>query len=87
METLRTPEMPPRTNAIYRKAAIWAARAGGEDFSAEQRAALDAWLAKDARHLGAYIQSCAAFERIERLRTALRDDQRLKELTPSNRLD
>ena len=63
------PTMPtmPQSNEIYRKAANWSAQADGDAFSAEQQAALDAWLGEDSRHLGAYLAVRATLARVERL--------------------
>jgi len=55
-------------NKINRQAAEWAA--AGDALSEEQRAALDAWLATDKRHFGAYLNARAVFLRVERFASA-----------------
>ncbi len=58
----------PPINDIDRQAAEWAAETDGEGFSAERRAALDAWLAADIRHVGAYAKATAVLAHVERSR-------------------
>lgn len=68
--------MMPQINEIYRKAAEWSAAADSEGFSAQQQAALDAWLDEDPRHLGAYLSVRAVLARVERSgRNASQDRQ------------
>ena len=57
-------------NEIDRQAAEWAARTEGSMLSAQDEAALDAWLAADRRHLGAYTKAIAVLAAIERVRAA-----------------
>ena len=64
--------MTQRTNDIDRQAAEWAARTDGVEPSAEVQRALEDWLARDARHLGAYLKVKAVMARVERLGPALR---------------
>src|SRR3546814_7557070 len=44
---------------IDEQAAVWAVEAAHGEMTAESRADLDAWLAADTRHRGAYIRACA----------------------------
>lgn len=52
---------------IAKQAAEWAARVHAGDLSAEEQARMDAWLAADLRHLGAYARVEAALARVGRL--------------------
>jgi transmembrane sensor len=52
---------------IARQAAEWSARVHAGDMSADESARLDAWLAADPRHLGAYGRVEAALARLDRL--------------------
>ena len=61
--------MGERANAIYRDAAGWAAKGG--ELSAEERALLEAWLAEDRRHLGAYLRARAVLHLVEKHALAL----------------
>lgn len=52
-------------NSIDQAAAEWVARLDGREPTAEERSALDAWLAEDVRHLGAFARAeaiAAAYE-------------------------
>jgi transmembrane sensor len=53
---------------IDRLAAEWAARSDAEALAPADRTALEAWLAADSRHLGAYAKAMAVLARIERAR-------------------
>jgi transmembrane sensor len=55
-------------NEIDRQAAEWAAKADGGNLPADQSAALERWLAADARHVGAYAKACAVMVQVERVR-------------------
>lgn len=68
--------MAPRTNEIDRKAAEWVAKTDGTTPSAEELRALDAWLAEDPRHLGAYLRAKTVLARVERHRVALMGSDR-----------
>ena len=52
----------------------WLAREDARALTAAERADLDAWLAADDRHLGAYLRLRAASRRLDRL-GALKSDQ------------
>lgn len=54
--------------SIDAAAAAWVARRDRGALSPETEAALDAWLAADPRHLGAYARASAVFARLERAR-------------------
>lgn len=54
--------------AIDAEAAGWAARVDDGPLSTEEQAALDAWLAADARRLGAYAKARAVFAHVGRAR-------------------
>lgn len=62
--------MPARqTSAVIdAEAAEWAARVDDGPLSAEEQAALDAWLAADTRRLGAYAKARAVFAHVQRAR-------------------
>lgn len=51
-------------NEIDQKAAEWAAKTDITQASESEAAALEAWLAEDARHLGAYLRMRAVLERV-----------------------
>jgi transmembrane sensor len=73
------------SNDIDRQAAEWAARAD-ERLSGAERAELDAWLAADARHLGAYAKASAVLVQVERMRaTSAHSDYVLPRPAPSRR--
>lgn len=55
-----------KANAIDAAAASWAIRSSGPMTLAD-KTALDAWLAADARHRGAYVRACAAWHDSDRL--------------------
>lgn len=46
-------------NAIDEQAAVWAVETAHGEMTARSRADLEAWLATDTRHRGAYIRACA----------------------------
>lgn len=54
-------------NDIDRQAAEWAAKADGGQMGADDTAALEAWLAADVRHIGAYTKAAAVLVQLERL--------------------
>jgi transmembrane sensor len=54
-------------NEIDRQAAEWAARADGGNLPTGELAALEAWLAADTRHVGAYAKACAVLVQVERV--------------------
>src|SRR5687767_913344 len=52
-------------NSIDQAAAEWVARLDGHEPTAEEQSTLDAWLARDVRHLGAFARAeaiAAAYE-------------------------
>lgn len=51
---------------VAQEAALWAVRAADGDMSAAQRAQLDAWLAADGRHRGAYLRARAGLKVLDR---------------------
>jgi len=53
------------SNSIDDQAAVWATEATYNDMSPESRAEMEAWLAADARHRGAYARVRAALSAIE----------------------
>lgn len=53
---------------IDERAAEWAARIDRGTMSADEEASLDAWLAEDTRHVGAYAKARAVFLRTEKAR-------------------
>jgi ferric-dicitrate binding protein FerR (iron transport regulator) len=59
-----------RASARCRAAAVWAVK--DIDLSAEEEAKLEAWLAEDSRHFGAYLRACAVLLRIEKHAAAVR---------------
>ena len=61
--------MEARANAIYKEAAEWTAKGG--ELSAEELAILEAWLAEDRRHLGAYLRARAVLLLVEKHAVAL----------------
>ncbi len=70
-------------NDIDRQAAEWAEKADGGVFSPEDAAALNAWLAADKRHMGAYVRVAAVHARVERLDASIlrsEDINRAKQL-------
>lgn len=66
-------EMAALNDEINRQAAEWAAR--DDALSAEEQAALDAWLAADIRHIGAYAKATAVLAQVDRMRTAVSIDE------------
>lgn len=57
-----------KNNEIDNEAARWAARVDREPLSPKDQLALDAWLAADVRHLGAYAKAQAIFAHMDRAR-------------------
>ena len=55
-------------NAIHKEAAQWVARADRGALDAETARALDAWLAADKRHRGAYARAAAVWGVLDRAR-------------------
>jgi transmembrane sensor len=53
---------------IDTRAAMWAASVDRGELSAAEKAALEAWLAQDRRHLGAYARARAVFAHFDRAR-------------------
>lgn len=53
-------------NEIDQKAAEWAAKTDITQASENEAAALEAWLAQDARHLGAYLRMRAVMARVDK---------------------
>lgn len=51
--------MPDSTNGIADEAARWAVRATYGEMTERARGELEAWLATDRRHRGAYLRACA----------------------------
>ena len=58
--------MTRRINDIDRQAAEWVAKTTGTEASAELQRALDAWLAQDPRHLGAYLKAKVVLAHVEK---------------------
>jgi transmembrane sensor len=56
------------STSIDDTAAAWVARCDRGPLSADDEAALDAWLAADCRHLGAYARASAVLAHLERAR-------------------
>lgn len=52
-------------NAIDEQATIWAVEMAHGEITPESRAGLEAWLAADRRHRGAYMRACAWLRAIE----------------------
>jgi len=48
-------------------AADWAVKASARDLDQEERARLEAWLASDSRHLGAYVRAQAIWQDLDRV--------------------
>lgn len=51
---------PDPETSIDDQAAVWAARSAYDDMTEENRAQLEAWLARDHRHRGSYLRAQAA---------------------------
>ena len=68
--------MKPRLSSsdVNETAGDWLAREDARPLNASEQAELDAWLAADDRHLGAYLRLRAASRRLDRL-GALKSDQ------------
>src|SRR5271168_4542846 len=64
-------------NEIDRQAAEWAARRDAAALPVAERAAFEAWLTADSRHLGAYARAEAVLATLERVGTAGADHLRL----------
>lgn len=60
--------MAVQINDIDRQAAEWASKADGGFLAADDRAALERWLAADVRHVGAYTKASAVLVQVERMR-------------------
>lgn len=54
-------------DTISERAARWAVRVDAGSLCPDQQRELDAWLAADARHLGAYVRACALWVDFDRL--------------------
>ena len=61
---------------ISRQAGEWAAKLDGGGLTPAEQAELEAWLAADVRHLGAFGRSIAVLERVGRLRAVGGDAMR-----------
>lgn len=55
-------------SAVHKEAAQWVARADRGGLDAETARALDAWLAADSRHRGAYARAAAVWHMLDRAR-------------------
>jgi len=60
--------MTPQINHIDREAAGWLTKVEAGGLSATEQAALDAWLAADTRHFGAYLKAKAVLAHAERFK-------------------
>ena len=56
----------PGTNKIDEQAAAWVARLDRAELSPEDQQALDAWIAADVRHFGAFARALAVFVHFDR---------------------
>jgi transmembrane sensor len=63
-----------RTNAIEDRAAAWVSRLDKGAMAPAARGELDAWLAEDARHRGAFLRAEAAWKNLDRIGFALGDE-------------
>lgn len=68
--------MSTANHEIDRQAAEWAVKRDLGELSPEARAAFDAWLAADIRHLGAYGRAEAVLGRLERFHSGAVDELR-----------
>ena len=75
--------MAAYNDEINRQAAEWAAKGVDRDWTAEEKAALDAWLAADIRHVGAYAKATAVLAQVGRMRTAVSFDEIMRQHTSS----
>lgn len=67
MAVLKTSNMTSDTNEIEASAAAWAMRVDAGALTSAEQSELDAWLACDARHLGAYIRAQVQWQNLERV--------------------
>lgn len=58
--------MSPSVNVIDEEAARWVVRRDGPDWSVSDQAALEAWLAIDRRHRGAFLRAQAGWAALDR---------------------
>jgi transmembrane sensor len=65
---MRPKTQPVSSEDIDTRAAMWAASVDRGDLSDEGKVALEAWLAQDRRHLGAYARARAVFAHFDRAR-------------------
>jgi transmembrane sensor len=63
----RTEHMTPAAPTIEEQAAAWAVRLDRGQLTPAQRRELDAWLAADARHQGAFVRARAQWSDLERV--------------------
>jgi len=61
---------------ISKQAGEWAAKVYTGEFTPEEQERLEAWLAADVRHLGAFGRSIAVLERLDRFRAVGTDAMR-----------
>jgi Fe2+-dicitrate sensor, membrane component len=66
--------MTARHQEINEKAAEWVAKTALRTLTAAEQAELDAWLAADIRHLGAFTRAKAILARVDRLPSASVDE-------------
>jgi transmembrane sensor len=62
--------MAVQINDIDARAAEWAAKLDAGEVSGDERAAFDAWLAADTRHVGAFTKALAVLAQVDRVRAA-----------------
>jgi len=62
-----------KTNAIDDRATAWVSRLDKGAMAPAARAELDAWLAEDVRHRGAFLRAEAAWKKLDRIGFALTD--------------
>ncbi len=81
----RTPLV--NSDDIDTRAAMWAASVDRGELSDEEKAALEAWLSQDRRHLGAYARARAVFAHFDRARAlgTSFDYREFSASAPSNR--
>ncbi|MDR3527371.1 MAG: FecR domain-containing protein [Rhizomicrobium sp.] len=63
--------MAAHNDEINRQAAEWATKGVDREWTAEEKADLDRWLAADIRHLGAYAKATAILTKVEQYSTAV----------------
>ena len=68
---------------ISKQAGEWAAKVDAGELTPEEQDKLEAWLAADVRHLGAFGRSIAVLERLDRLRAVGTDAMRAMVSTDS----